>query len=68
MLESRFEVETDFKNGATQAPELLARVAAWEAAAGADDEEFIYALFRTTDDETFASQQWLGEFLLDQIE
>jgi hypothetical protein len=43
-------------------------VAAWEASAGLDDEEHIYALFRTTIDPESAGQKWSGGELMDQIE
>jgi hypothetical protein len=43
-------------------------VAAWEASAGADDEEYIYALFRTTMDPESAGQKWRGDELMAQIE
>ena len=43
-------------------------VAAWEAAAGKEDEEFIYALFRTRLDPAAADQTWRGEELMAQIE
>ncbi len=43
-------------------------VAAWQASAGADDEDFIYALFKTKLDPVFAEQAWNAEELLRQIE
>jgi len=43
-------------------------VAAWEAFAGQDDEEHIYALFKTATDPASESQGWRGETLLDEIE
>jgi hypothetical protein len=43
-------------------------VAAWEAAAGKDDEEFIYALFRTNLDLASADQTWRGGELMVQVE
>lgn len=43
-------------------------VAAWEAFAGQDDEEHIYALFKTAADPASESQGWRGEALLDEIE
>lgn len=43
-------------------------VAAWEALAGIDEEEHIYALFKTADDPVFAAQAWRGDALLDEIE
>jgi hypothetical protein len=38
-------------------------VAAWEASAGEDDEEYIYALFRTTIEPSSAGQPWRGDEL-----
>jgi len=43
-------------------------VAAWEALAGKDDEEHIYALFKTAGNPATESQGWHGEELLDLIE
>jgi hypothetical protein len=43
-------------------------VAAWETSAAADDEEHIYAVFRTRTDPTYAGQQWDGAALMDLIE
>ena len=43
-------------------------VAAWEASVGKDDDEYIYALFRTTIDPTSAGQTWRGDELMAQIE
>jgi hypothetical protein len=43
-------------------------VAAWEAFAGHDDEEHIYALFKTASDPASAPQGWRGEMLMDEIE
>jgi hypothetical protein len=43
-------------------------VAAWEAFAGKDDEEHIYALFKTAGNPATESQSWQGEVLLDLIE
>ena len=43
-------------------------VAAWEAFAGKDDEEHIYALFKTAGNPATESQSWHGEELLDLIE
>ena len=43
-------------------------VAAWEAFADKDDEEYIYALFRTAPDPTSAGQEWIGGELTAQIE
>ena len=39
-------------------------VAAWEASAGEDDEEYIYALFRTTIEPSSAGQPWRGDELM----
>lgn len=43
-------------------------VAAREAFAGHDDEEHIYALFKTASDPVSESQGWRGESLMDKIE
>ncbi len=43
-------------------------VAAWEAAAGKDDDEHIYAFFQTSSDTASAGQNWSGDQLMDQIE
>lgn len=43
-------------------------VAAWEGSAGKDDEEHIYALFKTTINPATESQKWDGEALLDLID
>ena len=43
-------------------------VAAWEASAGRDDFEFIYALFQTTTDSASVGQQWHGDELMAQVE
>jgi hypothetical protein len=43
-------------------------VAAWEASAGRDDEEYIYALFRTTIDRASVGKEWRGGELMDQVE
>jgi predicted component of viral defense system (DUF524 family) len=43
-------------------------VAAWEASTAADDEEHIYAVFKTCLDPTYASQRWDGTTLMDLIE
>jgi hypothetical protein len=45
-----------------------AGVAAWQAGAGADDEEYIYALFRTRRDPAYVSLSWDGNKILDRIE
>ena len=43
-------------------------VTAWEADAGKDDEEYIYALFQTSMDPVWAGEQWRGDELMTQIE
>jgi predicted component of viral defense system (DUF524 family) len=43
-------------------------VASWEASAKSDDEEMIYALFRTAPDNAFEQQRWNGEQLMKLIE
>jgi predicted component of viral defense system (DUF524 family) len=43
-------------------------VSAWEASAGTDDEEHIYALFRTRRDPRYGAQDWGGDKLMDLIE
>jgi hypothetical protein len=43
-------------------------VAAWEAAAGADDDEHIYALFKTRPDPAYAELKWDGGALMGLIE
>ncbi len=43
-------------------------VASWQAAAGADDDEQIYALFKTADNPDTASQPWDSRILMDEIE
>jgi hypothetical protein len=43
-------------------------VAAWEASAGADDEEHIYAVFRTCRDPDYGGQLWDGGKVMDLIE
>jgi hypothetical protein len=43
-------------------------VAAWEASAAADDEERIYALFRTRRDPVYDAQEWDGDQIMDLIE
>jgi hypothetical protein len=45
-----------------------AGVAAWEADAGAEEEEHIYALFRTARDPAWDAQGWDGPELTSQIE
>ncbi len=53
--------------------ELLAHakgagVAAWLANAGRDDDEYIYALFKTKTDESFQGQSWNADKVMEQIE
>jgi hypothetical protein len=43
-------------------------VAAWESQAGSDEEELIYALFRTRLDPVSREHTWRGNVLMDQIE
>lgn len=43
-------------------------IAAWEASAAPDDEDHIYALFRTKRDPDYRSQTWDGGKLMDLIE
>ena len=43
-------------------------VAAWEAQAGADDDECLYALFKSAADPAFESWAWRGDMLMDEIE
>ena len=43
-------------------------VAAWQASAGSDDEEHIYALFKTRADESFNGQNWNADEVMKQIE
>jgi len=43
-------------------------VAAWQAGAGRDNEEYIYALFRTKTDEAFAGQEWDAAEVMTRIE
>jgi predicted component of viral defense system (DUF524 family) len=45
-----------------------AGVAAWQATAGGDDDETIYALFKTKPDAAFAGQHWNADDLMKQIE
>jgi len=42
-------------------------IASWQAAAGADDDEQIYALFKTADNPDTSSQAWDGRLLMDEI-
>jgi predicted component of viral defense system (DUF524 family) len=43
-------------------------VAAWEGSIGTDDDETIYALFKTEADPDWAAQQWNGDLLMKRIE
>jgi predicted component of viral defense system (DUF524 family) len=43
-------------------------VAAWEASAGLDEDENIYALFRTKSALEWVGQEWRGDILMDLIE
>lgn len=43
-------------------------IAAWEASADQDDDEHIYALFRTTEDPIYRDLTWRGDRLTDLIE
>ena len=43
-------------------------VAAWQAGAAADDDEYIYALFRTRRDPAYSSQAWDGDKIMSLIE
>ncbi|MDD2883097.1 MAG: DUF2357 domain-containing protein [Rhodoferax sp.] len=43
-------------------------VASWQAAAGADDDEQIYALFKTAENPDTSSQPWDSRILMDEIE
>ncbi|MDQ2998933.1 MAG: hypothetical protein M3R61_18020, partial [Chloroflexota bacterium] len=43
-------------------------VAAWEASAGLDEDENIYALFRTKSALEWVGQEWRGDTLMDLIE
>lgn len=43
-------------------------VTAWERTAGVDDDEFIYAVFRTSADSAFSGQRWNAEGVMRQIE
>src|SRR5690606_18904950 len=53
--------------------ELLAHakgagVAAWQASAANDDDEHIYALFKTKSDDCFIGQEWNAKEVTKQIE
>lgn len=41
---------------------------AWQATAGSDDDETIYALFKTRPDPAFVGQNWNADDLMKQIE
>ena len=43
-------------------------VASWDATIGKDDDETIYALFKTTADSDWSGQQWNGDRLMKSIE
>jgi hypothetical protein len=43
-------------------------VAAWQASAATDDDEYIYALFRTRRDPSYSSQAWDGDKVMSLIE
>lgn len=43
-------------------------MASWQATAARDDDEYIYALFKTAPDEQFSGQQWNSEEVIHQIE
>ena len=45
-----------------------AGVAAWQASAGRDDDEHIYALFKTKADDSFHGQAWNDDEVMKQIE
>ena len=45
-----------------------AGVAAWLASAGRDDDEYIYALFKTKADDAFKGQAWNADEVIKQIE
>jgi predicted component of viral defense system (DUF524 family) len=45
-----------------------AGVAAWQAAAGTDDEELIYAVFSTRKASTYAGRTWNGNKIMEEIE
>ena len=45
-----------------------AGVAAWQASAGRDDDEHIYALFKTKADDSFQGQAWNADEVMKQIE
>ena len=44
-----------------------AGIASWEASAGQDDEEYIYALFKTTADERSTGQEWDADEMMRQL-
>ena len=43
-------------------------IASWQDSAGSDDDEYIYALFRTTLDHTYDGQGWNDEMVMGLIE
>jgi hypothetical protein len=43
-------------------------VASWQASAGADDDEQIYALFKTAENPDTSTQSWDSRILMDEIE
>jgi predicted component of viral defense system (DUF524 family) len=45
-----------------------AGVAAWDASAAEDDDEYIYALFRTRSDPAYGAQAWNAEKVMELIE
>ena len=45
-----------------------AGVAAWQASAACDDDEYIYALFKTKTDDSFQGQAWSVDEVMKQIE
>ena len=45
-----------------------AGVSAWQASAARDDDEHIYALFRTGSDETFTGMEWDADLVMNSIE
>ena len=45
-----------------------AGVSAWQASAARDDDEHIYALFRTGSDETFTGMEWDADLVMKSIE
>ena len=43
-------------------------MAAWQATAGLDDDDYIYALFKTRSDAVFTGQNWNANELMLRIE